>query len=196
MDISKNSIWLTYHDISQLEHLRQFIPEWSEILDRKKGSDLKEIDCCKDEEYGECYVFLAEKYNHLYAHFLITIYSALEYDLRCLAHLDMYSFKKFCTFLRKSNIKFKKIKNKNEIDLLRLYCNAYKHNNGFYTAELIKKQKTQKIGDEIQYSNLNILEQYYLAYEFLWDLYAKLGIKNGCNCFNPHRSCDLVDYRK
>ena len=54
MDISKNSIWLTYHDISQLEHLRQFIPEWSEILDRKKGSDLKEIDCYKDEEYGEC----------------------------------------------------------------------------------------------------------------------------------------------
>lgn len=177
MEILKDSIWLAYHDISQLEHLHQFISEWSEILDRKKSDDLKQIDCYKDDEYGDCYVFIAEKYNHLYAHFLVTIYSTLEYDLRCLARLDNYDYDEFRAFLKKKNINITQLKNFNMMNLIRLYCNAYKHNNGLYTDDLIRVQVGRKLNDEIQYLDLNILEQYYFAYEFLWDLYAKLGIK-------------------
>lgn len=175
IDIYRNSIWLKYREITELEHIHQFIKEWSKTLDKRKNEDLKQIENYKNEDYGDSYVFIAYEYNHLYAHFLLTIYSALEYDLKCLSQLDDYKYENFCKFLDDKKIKINSLKNVNQVNLLRLYCNAYKHNNGLYTDELIEIQTGYKLNDEIQYFDFNILEQYYLAYEFLCNLYQELG---------------------
>ena len=173
MDIYKNSIWIKYKTFSQLENIYNFISEWHAILDNKKIEDLKKIECYKDEEYGEYYTLLAERYNHLYAHFFITIYSALEYDLCCLIGINKYDYDKFCNLLNTKGILEEKLKNKKQVNFLRLICNAYKHNGGLYTPQLLKIQPEKVLNDEIQYSELNILEQYCLSYEYLCDVYFK-----------------------
>ena len=175
MNIYESSIWLTYHEMTQTEEIQHFIFEWSEILETKKNEDLEKIKIYKYDNYFDNYLFLIGEYNHLYAHFLITIYSALEYDLRCLSNMDDYNYENFICFLQKSSVKIKKIKKIDAVNLLRLYCNAYKHNNGFYTEDLIKIKKEKTLKDEIHYYELNIIEQYYSAYEFLFDLYKNLN---------------------
>lgn len=128
MNVYKNSIWLTYHEMSQMEDIHQFISVRSKLLENKKEHDFQQIAYRDDEQSFVDDYFLAQEYNHLYAHFLVTIYSALEYDLCYLTGLKDYDYKKFLNFLKDHNIKGNELKNINAVNLLRLYCNAYKHN--------------------------------------------------------------------
>ena len=36
MNVYKNSIWLTYHKMSQMENIHKFISVWSKLLENKK----------------------------------------------------------------------------------------------------------------------------------------------------------------
>lgn len=174
MNAYEDPIFFTYHAMSQMADIYQFVSEWSQILENKKEHDFQQIAHYDDEQSSIADYFLTQEYNHLYAHFLVTIYSALEYDLCYLTGLKDYDYKKFLNFLKDHNIKGNELKNINAVNLLRLYCNAYKHNGGFYTDEIISYEKDKKKCDEIQYLDLNIMEQYNFSYEFLFDLYGKL----------------------
>ncbi len=174
MNIYQSSIWLTYHEFSQMEDIYKFVSEWNLLLKNKKEYDFQQISYYKNvQSYVDEY-FLTKEYNHLYAHFLLTIYSALEYDLCRLMGSKDYNYKNFSVFLKEKHVNAKQIRNIKDVNLLRLYCNAYKHNGGLYTNKIIKIKKDKNIGDEIQYSDLNITEQYDISYEFLFDLYGKL----------------------
>lgn len=178
MNVSEKSIWLKYHDFSQLEDIHKFISDGISRLKIKQDEDLRRIEKYDDEVALGHYLLLENEYNHLYAHLLLTISAALEYDLCCLLNLEFYTYKSFIKILKEHKIKKNKIKQFKNVNLLRLYCNAYKHKGGLYTKQIVKIKNEFKENDEIAYSEIDILEQYYFAYEFLFDLYEKLNTRN------------------
>lgn len=50
MNVYKNSIWLTYHKMYQMEDIHQFISVWSKLLENKKEHDFQQIAYRDDEQ--------------------------------------------------------------------------------------------------------------------------------------------------
>ncbi len=163
-----NKLWIKELFNSSLEDISQYIQEWNDILTNKLNKDKLRIEQYNGNEYGDAYTNLITYYNPLYASLLISIYSALEYDLSRLLSLQNFNFKCFKCKLKSYKIDVEKLKYWHDINTLRSYCNAYKHNNG--------KLKNINCNDIIEYISIDILECYYRAYQFLDDIYTKVNL--------------------
>ncbi len=154
-------LWLKYSFPSEMETRYPFVKEWEQILKQKKEQDIYDISIYNEHDYGDAYTNLERFYNHVYAGLLITIYATLEYDLCSFFSLNNYNFNHIKCHLKKYDIKIEDIDFYKEVDILRKYCNTYKHSN-------IKSKK-------IDYMSLDILLYYKNAYIFFVDLYEKVN---------------------
>lgn len=169
-----NSQWMTVSFVSTLLNKILYIQDWVNILRKKLDKDKLKIQKYENDEYGEAYTNLVSFYNPLYAGLLITIYSSLEYDICVLFSLEKFNFNDFRSQLENRDIDIKKLKYFEDINILRLCFNAYKHNNGFVTKKLENKINNNS-HNEIEYISMNIIEYYEKACRFLFDIYEKIN---------------------
>ena len=151
---------------------------WLKRLNKMKEEDLKFIN---SEEYKKSEKSFAYDelfyhqsiHNPMFAAYISAIYSKVENHLKFLLKIDEYTFDNIIESLENKGINYRQLKEINNVNLLRLYNNAYKHNNLCITDELAEVIGTKDKG-LINYTTLDIPKFVNSCYEFLWDLEQKL----------------------
>ena len=159
----------SFEDYNNLQLLYNVINYWLSIRQEFE----EKLESCMDEDY---YSLLQDSYNHLCASILITIYSKLETELFLIQNRLMkktnigkssqvsYNYKCLDCCLKQRGIINNEIKNYNVVNILRLYCNAYKHNNGEYSNELLKQLKNPNIQSLFYSTNTGVNENNKIDY--------------------------------
>jgi hypothetical protein len=151
---------------------------WFNRLKRAKKEDLELVNSEGYKKRADSFhydeVFYHQNiHNPQFAAYLSAVFSKVENHLKKLLKIDDYTFKRIYCVIKEKGINLKKLKEFDNIELLRLYNNAYKHNDMCMTKELQKTLKTNQKGI-IDYTVLNMPKFINSCYEFLWDLEQKL----------------------
>lgn len=171
---------------SKLEEVEYYVKNWSDLLKENQENDERLIEeKYQGEDWAAHDGLIHEFYNSFYAQLLISLYSALEYDLlRILRKLKnnltlKFNSKYFSCCLSSIGIQEEDIEKYQEKKELNLYCNAYKHNAGRYTEDLCECNiKNCNEGEEIDYTKLDAKMYYESIHNYLCNLYQILKEKN------------------
>lgn len=152
---------------------------WTEHLHNSVQSDLKRLE--SQEERRLLGSFHDEKYfyrkihNRMYGALHVAIYSEVEIALNEILDLTNYKNECFECKLKQLNIKAKDIPCFDNVNILRLKVNAFKHNNMIMTKQLAKElgEKDLKL---IDYTQTDIGELVKQCGKFLFEL--EKNIKN------------------
>lgn len=151
---------------------------WLHRLNQAKKEDLELVNSEEYKKRADAFhydeVFYHQNiHNPQYAAYLSAIFSKVENHLKKLLKIDDYIFEKFLEVIKEKGISSKKLKEIDTVNLLRLYNNAYKHNDMCMNDELKKILKTKQNGI-IDYTILDMPKFINSCYDFLWDLEQKL----------------------
>ncbi len=114
-------------------------------------------------------------HNKMFGSLIVSIYSTIEDYVKTLLKLDKYKYKCFCCKLKSFNINIKNLPHFNEINLLRLYANCFKHNDCLVNKEIMKQEKLNEV-QRIDYTKIDIKRTIKECYEFLDALEKAINI--------------------
>ena len=169
---------------TDFDYFDDLMNPWNIWLKRLKKSVQEDLNLVNSEEYKKREnafqydeIFYHQNiHNPQYAAYLSAIYSKTENHLKKLLKIDDYKYEKFLEAIYQKGIEIKRIKGIEIVNLLRLYNNAYKHNDMCMTEELAKTLNVKDKGI-IDYTVLDMPKFIKGCYEFLWDLEQKLEKK-------------------
>ena len=154
---------------------------WSEHLQKAVKSDMERL---QSEEYRKSIgsfhdekFFYNKIHNRMYGTLIVAIYSEIEDCIKRIFSLDNYKYECLQCKLKQYSIDASDLPYFNEMNILRLQVNAFKHNDMYMTKELAKELKTKKLGI-VDYTSINIEETVNQCCHFLFELEKRMDEYN------------------